>query len=244
LSFDRAAFEENRRKKAREQGTDPAMQELALRFIVESDRFEYAYQWTWLGLPVIQLPQDVLAIQEIIWNTKPDVIIETGVAWGGSLALYATLLNLAGGGRVVGVDLNLHDHVADQIHALPVGESIELIKGDSVAPSVVEAIANSIESGEKVMVVLDSHHSHDHVLAELRSYAPLVTRGQYLVVSDTIVEYMPAQTHRPRPWGPGNNPKTAVDAFLEETDDFEEDLEITHRLLTSFNAHGYLIRVG
>lgn len=243
MTFDRETFERDRKKNAQKQSLDGALQELAMEFLVQSDQHGYAYQWTWLGLPIIQLPADILAIQEIIWTAQPDVIIETGVAWGGSVALYASLFHARGRGKVIGVDLNLYEHVAETIMALPVADHIHLIKGDSTSESVIEEVKKAIEPRSKVMVVLDSNHTHAHVLSELRGYGPLISEGQYLVVSDTVLESMPPQEHRPRSWGPGDNPKTALDAYLKETDSFEEDTDLTSRLLTSFNPGGYLRRV-
>jgi len=206
---------------------------------VESDKYGYGYQWTWLGLPIIQMPQDILVTQEIIWQTKPDVVIETGIAWGGSVALYASLLQLIGKGTVVAVDLNLMDHVEAQIMALPFSERIQLYKGSSTETSMRQKIAAHVKPGQSVMVLLDSNHTHDHVLEELKLYAPLVTEGQYLVVSDTVVEDIPVQDHRPRPWGPGNNPKTALQAYLAQSDRFVVDEMIDSKLLLSYTPQGY-----
>ncbi|MBS0533677.1 MAG: cephalosporin hydroxylase family protein [Proteobacteria bacterium] len=217
---------------------------MALDVLMRSDEFGYGYQWTWLGLPIIQLPQDIVATQEIIWSCRPDVIIETGIAWGGSVALYASLLQLLDKGRVIAVDVNLMDHVRDQIMALPFANRIHLLKGSSTDPAIAAAIRQKIAPGQSVMVLLDSDHSHDHVLDELRLYAPLVTKGQYLIVSDTIVDDIPAQRHRPRRWGPGNNPKTALKAFIAEHPGFAVDRAIDDKLLMTYAPGGYCRRVA
>ena len=243
MVFDREAFERDRHSKAIAQAADLELQDLALKFVTEADRYDYPYQWTWLGLPILQLPSDIVMTQEIIWRTQPDLIIETGIAWGGSIALYATLLQLLGRGQVVGIDLHLYEHVEKQVMDLPVGDRIRLLKGDSTSPEVRSEVENLIEPGSKVMVLLDSSHTHDHVLEELRTYAPFVTVGQYVVVSDTIVEYLPPQEHRPRPWGPGSNPKTALDVFLKENDSFSIDEEVSARLLETLTPGGYIKRV-
>lgn len=244
MVFDRAAFERDRRAKAAAQASDPALQDLALRFVIESDRHNYAYQWTWLGLPIIQLPSDILMMQEIIWTTKPDLIIETGVAWGGSIVLYASLMELRGNGNVIGIDLNLAENVSEQVMAFPFAHRIQLIRGDSTSDEVLAEVSTKIGISTKVMVVLDSNHTHDHVLKELQAYGPLVTPGQYIVVSDTIVESLPPQAHRPRAWGPGNNPKTALDDFLAANPDFEVDDEISSRLLDTLTPGGYVRRLS
>ena len=238
--FNRTELEESKRQKARLQSRDEELQHLSHEFVVASDRYNYAYQWTWLGLPVIQLPADIVAIQEIIWANKPDIIIETGIAWGGSVALYASLLQLAGKGEVVAVDINLMDHVADQIMSLPFSERIHLYKGSSTDPAVFKRITSHIRPGASVMLLLDSNHTHEHVLDELRLYAPLVTKEQHLVVSDTIIEFLPPHSERKRDWGKGNNPLSAVQAYLLESDRFQIDEYFGQKILTSFNPGGYL----
>jgi cephalosporin hydroxylase len=242
--FIRDRFEADKREKARAQAEDESLRSLAREFVIQSDKYGYGYQWTWLGLPIIQLPQDIVATQEIIWECKPDVIIETGIAWGGSVTLYASVLQLIGKGDVVAVDLNLMDHVTAQIMDYPFSNRIHLYKGSSTDPEVVAKVRSHIAPGQSVMVLLDSNHTHEHVLNELRLYAPLVTKGQYLVVSDTIVDDIPAQEHRPRGWGPGNNPMTALRAFLQEFKGFESDQYRNEKLLLSFSPGGYCRRVS
>lgn len=241
--FDREQFEKDKRANAASQAADVALRRLALDFLVQSDRHHYGYQWTWLGLPVVQMPQDILVTQEIIWDTKPDLVIETGIAWGGSIVLYASILQLLGKGRVVGIDRVLPDKNRQEIMKYPFSKRITLIEGSSVDSNVVVQVKEQVGADDRVMVLLDSNHTHDHVLEELRLYAPLVTPGQFLVVSDTIVEDIPAQTHRPRPWGPGDNPKTALRAYLSETTCFEEDEYINAKLLLSYSPNGYCRRV-
>lgn len=238
--FDRAKLENEKLETASSQAKDTQLQKIALDFVVASDKYGYAYQWSWLGLPMIQLPADIVATQEIIWKTQPDVIIETGVAWGGSILMYASLMQLYGRGKVIGIDLNLYDHVTDQIMSYPFSNRIQLLKGSSTDEGIVAKVRSMIPSGAKVMVILDSNHTHAHVLDELRFYAPLVTKSQYLIVSDTIVEDIPPQTHRPRPWGPGNNPKTALLQYLKESSRFEIDNYSNDKLLTTFSPMGYV----
>jgi len=237
--FVRAELEESKRSQAQAVANDPALLALARDFLIASDRAGYAYQWTWLGLPIIQSPNDILAVQEIIWENKPDVVIETGIAWGGSIVLYASVLQLLGKGKVVGVDLNLMDHVRAQIMSYPFSDRIHLYAGSSIEPAIFDAVRAHIAPGQSVMLLLDSNHTHEHVLRELQLYAPLVTKGQYLVVSDTIVDDIPAQEHRPRSWGPGNNPKTALKAYLKETDRFEVDSHMNGKTLLTYSPDGY-----
>ncbi|MCB2107416.1 MAG: cephalosporin hydroxylase family protein [Rhodobacteraceae bacterium] len=242
--FDREDFERTKRKNAHEQADDQAFAGIVKDFVVRSDQFGYAYQWTWLGLPIIQMPSDIICTQEIIWQCKPTVIIETGIAWGGSVALYASLLELLGRGTVVAVDTVLPESNIRAIKDLKCAKRVELIEGSSIDPSVIGRVKGFIKPDDKVMVLLDSNHTHEHVLAELRAYGPLVSKGQYLIVSDTIVEHIPTQTHRPRAWGPGNNPDTALRAYLDETDIFEADEYINSKLGPTFSPGGYLVRKG
>ena len=243
MSFDRAAFETMKRKNAQAQAHDEKLKRLALDFIADSDHYGYGYQWTWLGMPIIQMPQDILVTQEIIWQTKPDLIIETGVAWGGSIVFYASLLQLIGKGRVIGIDTVLPEKNRREIMKYPFSPRIALYEGSSTDPEVLRKVTSNIRPNDTVMVALDSNHTHDHVLEELRLYGQLVTRGQYMIVSDTIVDDIPQQTHRPRPWGPGNNPKTAVKAFLKEESAFVIDTAVVERLLITYSIDGYLRRV-
>ena len=238
--FIREELERDKRRTAEAQSKDPVLRRLAHEFLVESFKYDYPYQWTWLGLPMLQVPADIVATQEIIWENKPDVIIETGIAWGGSVVFYASLLQLIGKGEVIAVDLNLMDHVTNQIMSYPFAQRIRLLKGSSTDPAIAAEIKSHLKPSMSVMVLLDSNHTHKHVLDELALYGPLVTKGQYLIVSDTHVETVPQMDHKPRPWGPGNNPKSAVDEYLRSMDRFAVDEEIDKKLLVSLTPGGYL----
>ena len=240
MADDRAAFEKHIRKQADRVAADPEVQRLAISTLVASDAFDYTYFWKWLGLPIIQMPDDIVAMQEIIWETKPQVIIETGFARGGSVILYSSILTLIGEGIVVSVDIDIREHNRRAVEEHPLGGRVRFVEGSSTAPGTVNLVRELIPDGARVMVVLDSDHTHLHVLDELRLYGPMVTTGQFLVVSDTIVEDIPAQTHRPRKWGPGNNPMTALREYLRETDRFELDLWANNKLLMTSSRGGYL----
>lgn len=214
---------------------------LSLSWMVQTARYKYTYGFEWLGRPVIQFPQDLMAMQEIIWRTKPDLIVETGIAHGGSLVFYASMLQLLGGDRrVVGIDVEIRPHNRSAIEAHPMASRITMVEGSSTDERTVAEVGRLAEGRSTVLVALDSNHTHDHVLAELRLYSPLVTAGSYLVVFDTIVEDMPEDFFPDRPWSVGNNPKTAVRAFLAETDRFEVDVELERKLLISVAPEGYL----
>lgn len=215
------AFEARNRETIRAMGADEALTALSRRWFDAVNRYEYSYHFRWLGLPIIQFPQDIVALQEIIWSTRPDLIIETGVARGGSLVFYASLLKLLGRGQVVG---------------------IVLLEGSSTDPSIVARVEAIASEHQRVMVVLDSLHTHAHVAAELVAYSRLVTPGCYLVVLDTCIEHMPADAFPDRPWSRGDNPMTAVHAFLDGpgAERFEIDLAIPDKLQATVAFDGYL----
>lgn len=242
MTFNRTELEESKAHFAAAQRDNELLRSKARDFLVEADYYNYAYQWTWCDLPILQMPQDVLITQEILSKCRPSVVIETGVAWGGGIALYASTMDWYGGRQVIGIDLNLAETVIDAINALSFKTPVSLLKGSSTDESIVNKVTSLLQPGDTVMLVLDSDHSHQHVREELQLLAGLVTPGQYCVVSDTIVEFMPEQSHRPRPWGPGNNPMTAVWDFLESTHDFRVDTNIDDRVLVSFSPGGYLVR--
>jgi cephalosporin hydroxylase len=196
-----------------------------------------------MGRPIIQYPQDMIAMQEIIWELKPDLIIETGIAHGGSLIYYASLLELIGKGTVLGIDIDIRAHNRAEIEKHPMYKRIKMIQGSSVSEEVRDQVADIAKGQQTVLVCLDSNHTHEHVLAELQNYAPFVTKGSYLVVFDTIVEDMPGDYLPGRPWGPGDNPKTAVWQFLKENDAFVIDEAMDYKLQISVAPQGYLKRV-
>ncbi|SVD50765.1 uncharacterized protein METZ01_LOCUS403619, partial [marine metagenome] len=201
----------------------------------------YTYNFTWLGRPVIQFPQDLAALQEIIWDTRPNLIIETGIAHGGSLIFHASILQLLGNdGHVLGIDIDIREHNRAEIESHPMFERIELIQGSSTDDAIAAQAAEAAATAERVMVVLDSNHTQAHVLRELELYAPLVTKGCYLVVCDTLIEDMPAGSFPDRPWDKGDNPRTAVDTFLQTTARFEVDTAIDAKLQISVAPGGYL----
>ncbi|HXU73145.1 MAG TPA: cephalosporin hydroxylase family protein [Polyangia bacterium] len=223
---------------------DRRLQELTRDWFLESCRQKYSYRFTWMGRPIIQYPQDIVAMQELIWRVQPDVIVETGIAHGGSLIFYASMLELLGGDRrVVGIDIDIRAHNRTAIEAHPMFKRIDLIEGSSIAPEIVARVEEKVAGRQRVMVVLDSNHTHDHVLAELRAYAPLVTLESYVVVFDTVVEDMPDEFFGDRPWRQGNSPKSAVHAYLKETDRFEIDREIEGRIVITVSPDGFLKRV-
>lgn len=242
-SDDRLQFLEGQAALAAGMAADLDVRSLDVALTTASDRHDYSYMWRWLGLPIIQMPTDIVLTQEIIWENRPQVIVETGVARGGSAILHSSMLQLVGDGKVVAVDIDIREHNRQAIEEHPLAHRVVLIEGSSTDPDVLDRVRREIADAERVMVVLDSHHSHDHVLAELRLYGPLVTSGQFMIVADTLLEELPLQEHRRRPWGPGDNPKTALDAYLVECPDvFEADRFSNDKLLLTSSRGGYLRR--
>ena len=243
-------FEQEVKDRVAANRNNAELQADAAAFMKSSLRPQYSYNFTWLGRPIIQYPQDMVALQEIIWAVQPDLIIETGIAHGGSLIFSAAMLelNAACGGpqsaAVLGVDIDIRPHNRAAIESHPMSKRITMLQGSSVAPEIIAEVRKAAEGKERILVALDSNHTHDHALAELEAYAPLVTRGSYCVVFDTIIEDTAEFCPSDRPWGSGNNPKTAVWQYLKTHPEFEIDKEIDNKLLISVAPDGYLRRVG
>jgi cephalosporin hydroxylase len=231
-----------------EQGNDADLRVWTTRWFNAANRRKYSYHFEWLGRPIIQYPQDMIAMQEIIWAVKPDLVIETGIAHGGSLIFYASMLELiaiSGGseGEVLGIDVEIRPHNRSAIEAHPMFKRIKMIEESSIATETIEQVRARAEGKRRVLVCLDSMHTHDHVLKELQAYAPLVTTGSYCVVFETVIEDMPEDSFPDRPWGRGNNPKTAVWDYLKSHPEFEIDRSIEDKLLITVAPDGYLRRV-
>ena len=238
------AFVEERAQRVSNNKNNESLQEAAVAFNVESNRAQYSYNFSWMGRPIIQYPQDMIAMQEIIWEIKPDYIIETGIAHGGSLIYYASLLELIGHGEVIGIDIDIREHNRKEIEAHPMMKRIKMLQGSSIDKKNVEEIKNLVGDNKKIIVCLDSNHTHEHVMNELELYSPFVSTGSYIVVFDTIVEDLPeGYFSQKRPWGISNNPKTAVQQFLKENDNFVVDEQIDNKLLISVAPQGYLKRI-
>lgn len=217
------------------------MDKISYDWLVASAKTKYSYKFSWLGIPIIQYPQDIVAMQEIIWEVRPDLIVETGVAHGGSLIFSSSMMELLGGdGHVLGIDIDIREHNRIAINKHPMSRRITLIQGSSVEEETVKRVYELSQGRKRVLVMLDSNHTHSHVLKELQLYSPLVKKGSYLVVFDTVVEDMPEDFFPDRPWGKGNNPKTAVWEFLKSNDRFEIDKEFESKLLVTVAPDGYL----
>jgi cephalosporin hydroxylase len=226
-------------------GQNSALKNAANDFNVASNRAQYSYNFSWMGRPIIQYPQDMIAMQELIWQVQPDLVVETGIAHGGSLIYYASLLELIGKGEVLGIDIDIRAHNRKEIERHPMMKRIKMIQGSSISEDTAQQVRDYAKGKEKILVCLDSNHTHEHVLEELRLYAPLVSKDSYMVVFDTIVEDLPeGYFAQKRPWGISNNPKTAVQEFLQSNPNFQVDTSIDNKLLISVAPGGYLKRIN
>lgn len=253
-------FEQERQEIIRELGKDQDIAAASNEWMRLVNAKKYSYTFTSLGRPIIQYPQDMVAMQELIWQIKPDLIIETGIAHGGSLIMSASALAMldmcdaieAGKNidpskserKVLGVDIDIRAHNKVAIEAHPMASRIEMIQGSSIDGEIIEKVKMIAGRYKRVLVCLDSNHTHEHVLAELEAYAPLVSKDSYCVVFDTVIEDLPADMFGDRPWAPGDNPKTALHAYLKSHPEFEIDKSIDHKLLVSVAPDGFLKRIG
>lgn len=238
--------------------TDTTLQASAASFMRASIAAKYSYNFSWLGRPIIQYPQDMAAMQELIWHVKPDLIIETGIAHGGSLIFSASLLAQldlcaaieagqtldprSSRRKVLGIDIDIRPYNRAALEAHPMASRIQMIQGSSIGPEIIEQVRQVANDYQRILICLDSNHTHEHVLAELDAYAPLTSVGSYCVVFDTLIEDMPADMFPDRPWGPGNNPKTAVWEYIKTHPEFEIDKSIQHKLLITVAPDGFLKR--
>lgn len=253
-------FKSECKKEIDDLGLDSNLKKLSNEWLKSVNLLKYSYHFEWLGRPIIQYPQDIVAIQELIWTIKPDLIIETGIARGGSLIFSASMLALLdifdaieknieidprkSARKVLGIDVDIRSHNREAIEAHPLASRVEMIQGSSIDPETISKVKAIAAGYKKILVLLDSNHTHSHVLAELEAYARLTSLHSYCVVFDTVIEDMPKEMFPDRSWGPGNNPKTAVWEFLKTHKEFEIDNQIDHKLLISVAPDGFLRRVA
>ncbi len=217
------------------------LQNKAKEVLIEADKHRWIHQSSWMGEPILNLQQDILAIENIFWNTRPENIIEVGVAWGGSLLFGASLLQLFGGKKAIGIDIFIPPDLRKRLmNKGKISKKISLIQGESTHKSTISKLKKIIGNSKKNLIILDSYHAHQHVLEELELYSQFVGKGNYIIVGDTIVEDIPKQKHRPRPWGPGNSPKSAMKHFLKKNNKFIIDRNFDKKLLFSCHPEGYL----
>jgi cephalosporin hydroxylase len=253
-------FVDERQERLVAYGKDAEFRQMSQKWLEASMRKKYVYNFDWLGRPIIQYPQDMVAVQELIWQVKPDLVIETGIAHGGSLILSASMLAMLdyceamekgttldprkSRRKVIGIDIDIRPHNRAAIEGHALAPLLTLIEGSSVGVETVSRVRDAAKGYSRVMVFLDSMHTHAHVLAELEAYAPMVTKGSYCVVFDSFVEDMPADLFPDRPWAPGDNPKTALREYLGKHPEFTIDKSIEGKLMVSVAADGFLKRTA
>ena len=236
-----AEFLKEKENRIESYGDNQKLQNITKQFSEATLAEKYSYNFSWLGRPIIQYPQDIMALQEIIWEVKPDLIIETGIAHGGSIIFSASMLELIGHGKVIGIDIDIRSHNKKEIESHPMFNRITMFEGDSTSLEIAKKVYSISRKYNKILVILDSNHTHEHVLKELNLYAPLVSIGSYCVVFDTMIE--DSNVVYDRPWGKGNNPKTAVWEYLKSHNEFVIDKKIENKLLLTVAPEGYLKRV-
>jgi cephalosporin hydroxylase len=238
-------FKKEREEAMLAMANDAELKQKSIDWMLHSDKYKYTYNFSWMGRPIIKYPQDIQIMQELIWDVKPDLIIETGIAHGGSIIFSSSMMELLGnGGKVIAVDIDIRKHNRDEIEAHPMMKNITMLEGSSIDENIVQQIADYAKDFKKVMVVLDSNHSHNHVLRELELYTPLVSIDSYILLPDTFVEFFPKGYVTNRPWDVGDNPFTAMEAFLKTSINFIKDESITNKLLiTEALGGGYLKKI-
>ena len=236
-------FEKRNKDFIKELGSNKSLKKLSNKWMMESSLYEYSYHFSWLGLPIIQFPQDIIALQEIIWRIKPDLIIETGIARGGSLIFSASILQLLGKGNVLGIDIQIRKENMKKILEHPLSKRIKMIEGSSIDENVIKKVHKISEKNKKILLVLDSNHSHSHVLSELKAYSKLVKKGIYIIFFDTRIEDIPKKYSKilmKGNWSKKDNPKTAVYEFLKQNKRFKIDNAIEDKLLITVAPDGFL----
>jgi cephalosporin hydroxylase len=253
-------FQQRRKREISAQGENAGLKDLTSQWLENSCKDNYSYHFDWMSRPIIQYPQAMVALQEIIWTVRPDLIIECGIAHGGSLIYNASILAMIdycdavkneatldfqkSTSKVLGIDIDIRAHNREAILAHPLSHKIKMIEGSSISSKIISEVKEVAVKHQKILVILDSNHTHAHVLAELNAYAELTSLNSYCIVFDTVIEDLPAQMHDNRPWGRGNSPKTAVSEFLKTNKSFEIDHEVDAKLLISVGPQGYLKKIA
>lgn len=237
-------FQKNVDKNIRSMSSDLELKKKSIDWMLHADKYKYTYNYRWMGIPIIKFPNDIVALQEIIWKVKPDIIIETGIAHGGSLIFSATMMELIGNkGKVIGVDIDIRKHNRIEIEKSKFNNNIVMLEGSSVSQKIIKKIKSFIKQGNKVMVFLDSNHTYSHVKKEIEIYSKLVTKNSYLVVEDTFTEFFPKNYFSNRPWDVGNNPMIAIREFLKKNDNYKIDKSLNNKLSITETFDGYLKKI-
>lgn len=236
-------LEQRNKLKISKMSNDKTFQKLTEKWFYTSVKHEYSFHFTWLGVPIIQYPQDMIVLQEIIWDVKPDLIIETGIAHGGSLIFSASMLEMLGKGKVLGIDIDIRKKNKRVIENHYLSKRITMIQGSSIDKKIIDKVCRISKNSKKILVILDSNHTHKHVLEEMKAYSSLVKKGSYMIVFDTVIEDLPKELFKgraKRSWGKGNNPKTAVHEFLKFNKRFRIDTDLEKKILITVGPDGFL----
>lgn len=236
-------FNKKRLKWAISLNKDKKVNQLSKNLYISADKHNFCYLYNWLGEPMLQTPDDILTLQEIIFETKPDIIIEVGVAWAGTLLLYDTLSNFVGIKKIIGIDVFIPNDLKKRIFSKSKSKKIKLIAADSTNLKTFEKIKNLCGKYKNILIHLDSDHTKDHVLKEINLYSKLLKKNNYLIVGDTVIENIPKQKHRKREWSKGNNPMNAITEFLKKNKNFKIDKKINFKQLLTNNPNGYLKKI-
>jgi cephalosporin hydroxylase len=240
-----AEFFEERQADIQRMGADEELRRKSIDWMLHADKYKYTYNFTWMGRPIIKFPSDMVIQQELMWKLRPDLVIETGIAHGGSIVFTSSMMEMMGiDGEVVGIDIDIRKHNRAEIEKHPMAKRITMYEGNSVDAGMIEKVRLHTAGKRCVMVVLDSLHSHDHAYKELVAYAPMATTGSYCILPDTFIEFFPKGYYSStRPWDVGDNPYTAMKQYLAETDLFEIDRALTDKAMITETVDGYLKRV-
>ena len=239
-------FFEERDRAIDDMGNDPSLRNLSIEWMIKADKYKYTYNFTWMGRPIIKYPNDIIVQQELMWKLKPDLIIETGVAHGGSIIFSASMMKMMGiKGKVVGIDIDIREHNRKEIESHPMFDIIELYEGDSTDQQIIEQVQHHVKESKTILVILDSLHSHDHVLKELNIYSKFVSHNSYIILPDTFIEFFPKGYYSSqRPWDVGNNPYTAMQEFLKENNSFVIDQMLSSKAVITETIDGYLKKIN
>ena len=251
-------FTKECKEEINKQSQDQLFLKLSQNWMNQSWKHKYTYHFNWLGRPIIQMPQDILALQEIIWTIKPDLIIETGIAHGGSLCLTASLLALLEleeiknnsinqdqikKRKVIGIDIDIRQHNRELIENHFLSDKIEMIESSSVNKGTFNKIKSLSKDYSNILVMLDSNHTESHVLEELNLYSSLISKNSYCIVFDTIVEKMDSEFSKNRPWNKKNSPQSAIQKFLKRNNNFVVDKTIDKKIILSMAPGGFLKKI-
>mgnify|MGYP001234634911 CR=1 FL=1 len=241
-------FFEERESDINRMAKDKKLKKMSLEWMLHADKYKYTYNFTWMGRPIIKFPADMIVQQEIMWKLKPDLIIETGIAHGGSILFSASMIEMMGvNGEVVAVDIDIRKHNKKLIEKHPMYKRVTMYEGSSVDPKIVDKVKKHVKNKKCVMVILDSNHTHNHVLEELEMYTPFVTVGSYCILPDTFIEFFPlgySSNHNKRPWDVGNNPYTAMKTFLKTNKNFSIDKGLSNKGVITETIDGYLKKIS